>query len=204
MRRSIEAHKASLLYHYDVSCSRYVVRRCLPRIAERRSNVSTQDRAIRRHEAYARHLRSVLGEWVLSVRGVDPASRLGTQPLLGFNTVSHGGFRFSPSNLRAGPEAVPNLFRWLSPRGLALVRTMAPGQPSKAVILNLRHSIARCSRLIGVLASLYLRETSTSSDGSISYPVVVEISDSLPVCLPECGAVPLERHQCLKSNGGAQ
>jgi hypothetical protein len=113
------------------------------------------------HEAYVRHLRSVLGDWVLSgPRRRSKTSRLGTPTVSwAFNTVSHGAFRFYAQQFYLqGRKQVPKLIhRWLSPRSLAywfMDDGSMKSKQSKAVIFNTQaFQLPDVQRLIDVLAS---------------------------------------------------
>lgn len=113
------------------------------------------------HEAYVRHLRAMLDNWVLSgPRRRSRTSRVGTPTVSwAFNTVSHAAFRFYAQQFYLlGRKQVPRLIhRWLSPRGLAYWfmddGSMKSGQ-SKAVIFNTQgFNRPEVERLISVLAS---------------------------------------------------
>jgi hypothetical protein len=113
------------------------------------------------HEAYARHLRSVFGGWVLSgPRRREKISRLGTPTISwAFNTVSHGAFRFYAQQFYLqGRKQVPKLIhRWLSPHSLAywfMDDGSMKSSQSKAVILNTQaFQLPDIERLVDVLNS---------------------------------------------------
>lgn len=113
------------------------------------------------HEAYVRHLRSVLGDWVLTgPRRRNKTSRVGTPTVSwAFNTVSHGALRFYAQQFYLlGRKQVPRLIhRWLTPRSLAywfMDDGSMKSSQSKAVIFNTQgFERPDVERLISVLAS---------------------------------------------------
>ena len=111
------------------------------------------------HEAYVRHLRAVLGPWVLSgPRRRTKTARTGAATVSwAFNTVSHSSFRFYAQQFYPlGKKRVPKLIhRWLTPRGLAywfMDDGSAKSSQSKAVLFNTQgFEPADVERLVGVL-----------------------------------------------------
>ena len=115
------------------------------------------------HEAYVRHLRDALGDWVLSgPRRREKTATTGAVTVSwAFNTVSHAAFRFYAQQFyEQGKKRVPKLIhRWLKPRGLAywfMDDGSMKSRQSKGVIFNTQgFEPADVDRLVDLLTSQF-------------------------------------------------